>query len=85
MTKLTPQEMKIFDMVEYNRTLAIVTDIPSPETCKVFYEERAGKFTVHGVGAREVKPLQIPEDFTKGALCEAVQLFQIFSRLNLLK
>lgn len=73
--------MKIFDLVEYKRTLAIITDIPTPETCKVFYQAAGGEYVVHGAAIIDVDPLQMPEDLTKGGLCEAVRLFQVFSQM----
>lgn len=73
--------MKIFDVVEYKRTLAIITDLPTPETCKVFYQAAGGEYVVHGAAITEVERLQMPEDFTKGLLCEAVRLFQVFSQM----
>jgi hypothetical protein len=77
-------EMKIFDIVKYRRTLAIIIDLPTPTTCQVFFEEHPKKFNVNFAEGHEIEPLQMPEDFNKADLCEAVKLFQVFSqKINL--
>jgi hypothetical protein len=73
--------MKIFDIVEYRQNLAIITDLPTPTTCKVFFEEYRGKFNVIGAKQSEVEPLRMPEDFTRDAACESICLFQKFSQM----
>ena len=76
--------MVIFDVVTYKRTLAIITDLPTPETCKVFYQADGGEYVVQGAAITDVEPMQTPEHFTKGGLYEAVRLFQVFcQKLNL--